>query len=527
MKRQLLISSVLLLTFFNVLGQETIVPGINASKFNGVSLCGHPEQYLYIPAFIKAGDDKKNFSLSNLEPNTLMEENKAMLELPTGYQLLSASFSGANHILFFYDESKKEDVILSVTGENVNKKKTIKHNGDSYIALNSEIPEYFIYVTIDKKGNYEIKKVDLNLETIAEKSYSAPSGTNWDIISVNTGEQGIKITRKESKSDNKYAFAIHTIDPNELSDIDQQTLGNEDIAAYPTFFKSNEGMNYSGGYYYNDGKYTGKPDGVYFAMLSPDGRMEQTAKVPFSQVIEDIKTSEGEKLVKANTSITFVDGFMSPENQSFVLIGQLFTRNDNEGGSKITMGGIVTVNFSEEMKYMFATATDIESYSIELKGNLKEVNNLDLGVWLNNASLLPYKFRVNRPGYPLVAYQSITADNMVNLCFVTIGVKGKHPESLCSIINREPIKKNAYSFNGIKAAQYPAHTYGILRGMHEAPTTLYYQLNNDMLVFYPKPFPPLEDISVNFEPDMVSLHPINEEQPDEQENAEEPTEDSE
>lgn len=506
------------LAFSSSFCQELLVNGIKNNKFHGVVSGGDMEQYMYTASFITPIEGKKNFLIKHVSPQVFVEEQKVELELPESYVLKTSSFAMNNHFLIFYDENKKEDVFITVEGENISKKKTSKHTNDTYIAIITNNSEDFVYATVDKKGNYKLTMIDIALQKKWEKSFSSPSGTTWNIISIKGDMDGISILRKENKSDNKYAFTKHVVSISDGNDMFVKTLGNEDFYPYPTFISSKEGMSFTGGFYYNNGIQTGKPDGVYFALLSPDCNLEQTSKVPFSQVIEDIKNTSGSKLLNDNTSICFLDGYMSHETQSFILIGQLFTSKKTEQGVEIQTGEIITVEFSMEQQYIEATATKIDQQTIKLNGDFEGVNNLDLGIWMKHANLFSYKMTFPSPGYPMIGYITKNKNEPMKFCFKNVGIKQDTAKTLCDPVTKFDRHDLIYEFKGNKAPIYPSINNKIILDHMNPMSVISCELEKDVLYLTKVQTPNLEGITIhrqqqeeNTEPEIIEEESNSEE----------------
>lgn len=489
------------ISFFTSLAQEVVIPNVNQDKFTGLIFGGEMEQAIYLPYFKKNADGKKNFRITRIAQNSLMEEQQTDLEIPDSYQYKALGYGGNARILFFYDADKKQDVIITVQDNNTSKKKTLKSTGNTYIPINSNNPEGLTFLTVSNKGNYKVEMVDVDLETKWEQTFNAPSGTSWDIIHVKSRMEGIEILRKENKSDGHYGFVLHTINGMDGKTISENKIEAEGMHPYPTFFSSKEGMSFTGGYYYSSGKYSDKPDGVFFAMITPEGSLEEVCKVPFSQVIEDVKNSIGSKLTDNNSTIVFTAGYLSHETESYIMVGQLISRKNTENSCSITTGGMVTVKFDMERKYTYATSSKVKNQIFELNNNTESTNIVDLGVWLQNAGLLQFKQFMNMPGNPMIEYQTKNENDIIQLCFKTIGLKADTARQECMDISRMPHKSGVYTFNGIKAPRYPIHKSDVIISPMEIEKVLFYELHPDGLFLFKQPLPPLEDITIEFVPE--------------------------
>jgi len=462
--------------------------------------------YMYVPYFSTNKADKHNFVIKQVNNSNLQEERVTRLELPDTYVLKNSASNGEGYFLCFYDEIKKEDVFITVFNGNIVKKKSSKNSGNIYIPIGAMGSQNFVIVTINSKGNYNIEMLDMEQETKWKKTFSAPSGTSWDIVSVKAKMEGPEIIRKENKSDGKYAFTIHKIQTDNGNEIVQNTIGTDELSAYPTFFSEKDGMGFTGGFYYKNGVYANQPDGVFFAMMMPDGSLNQVVTVPYSQVVEDIKSSLGEKYASGNTAIIFSGGIMAHETQSYIMTGQVITKENKDVGCSIQTGDFVTVKFSFNQKYKGATVVKIPEQTISLTGDVSKTNIVDLGVWLKNASLLNFRYFLSTPGNPIIGYTTKQKDDMVSLCFKNVGLKSDTTQPVCLPVKRLPETTATYKFSGITVPLYPIANHSIFTHPHEFMNVSVYELDKNTLFVRKMPLPPLEKIQIRVEPEKPELH---------------------
>lgn len=500
MKKTIIVILLSLISFSIVHAQEFMIDSIKSSQFIGLQWGGDMNQMLYLPYFTTNKADKKNFIIRQLNPMSFNEEITTRLELPTTYQLKTTAFNGTVHLLIFADDSKKEDVIISVSNGNIIKKKTFKQDGSTYIPFNINSSEQFIVATISDKGNYRIEAMDVNLEPQWKKSYNAPSGTTWNIVSMKTNMVGLEIIRKESKANAAYSFNLQMIQTLNGDEIANTTLKNDEFVAYPTSFSEKDGMKFMSGYYYKNNIFTKSPDAVFFASINPDGNIDRTISVPYSQVIEDLKSTLGNKLSSPESAIVFADGTFSHETQTFFLTGQVITRTIEEGGAKISMSNFVTLKFNMEKGYEGATSIKSKEKNITLKGDLSKTNILDLGVWIKNAGLLSFKYYTRIPGQPLFAYEEIDENNHANLCFKNSGLTKDTNNVMCTPITREPLKQFTFDFPGTIAPSYPTLKHALHVGEHDIMRFTLHELNKEMLLLKKFDMPPFQNMDMIIPP---------------------------
>ncbi|HEY9177300.1 MAG TPA: hypothetical protein VIN07_06395, partial [Flavipsychrobacter sp.] len=268
---------------------------------------------------------------------------------------------------------------------------------------------------------------------------------------------------------------------------------------------------------FTDGIYSANPVGVFFALVTPDGNIERLTTVPYSQVIEDLKNTVGAKLSDNNSTIIFTGGFMAHEIQSFVIVGQLISRQNKDNTATITFGDFVSLKFSMEQKYKGAVSTSYEGSQLVINNISPSTNTIDLGMWLNNASLLPYSHLVNAPGMPIMAYRKYEKGGEANLCFKPLGVKNDTTQPECIMLYRFPQTPAPYEFTGTLAVK-PLLYSAIIPSAHDMNNIATYQLNDNTLLLTKMAIPKLDNIMVPIMPEHIEdREEQNEREPAEQE----------
>ncbi len=517
MKKWLIIPLLLFTATYHTSAQEMVIDSVDNAKFIGVQQGGEMGQFLYIPYFSTNKTDKKNFIIRQLNSQTFTEDQVIRLELPAGYILKSSTFNGSSYLLYFYDEARKEDVFISTTGSDINKKKAVKSTGSIYTLLSGNSPEDFVIVSITGKGDYQVENTGLDLTSKWKKSFSAPSGVDRQVINVSNKMGRLEVLRKDSKNNNKYEFSAHYIQLDSGEDIAQTSFATEESKLYPTFFSEKDGMNFSGGYYFRDAVYSTQPEGVFFAQLTPQGTIEHLVTVPYSQVIEDLKNTVGNKITRENTVVIFTAGYLSHETQNFVMAGQVLAKQQKEGATIIEVGDFVTVKFNIGKEYRGATYTPSENMIVEIKGDLSKTNMLDLGSWMGNSSLLSFSHFVNMPGHPVVAYKKYEKGGESFLCFRTLGVKNDTTRPECMNLHRDLTKTEPYTFGGNLYSR-PVSYRGIIPSTHDFGSLATYELNKNLLLLTKAPLPRLDMLMKPIMPEDIGNTPQHEQPEDDQRN---------
>ncbi len=513
-----ILTGILCLAFLNANAQEGIIDSIKKSSYTGMYQSGEMNEILYLPYFTTNKQNKKNFTISQINTESLQEENVINVELPESYELKTSTFNGAAYILHFYDNSKKEDVLITTELDGNIKGKAQLKGSSQVVLLGGNSPEGFIAIQINKRNGYKVSMFDMDIKPKWEKSFK-PSSGNWDVVGINANIERIMVVRKESSSGNKYVFTTHAIQPEMGETVSESRLQSDEIAPYPTFFTTNEGISISGGVYYNGGMYNeSNPDGVFMSMLAPDGGVEQIMKVPYSQVIEDLKNTVGDNLTKRNSGIAFTSGVFSHELQQYIMVGEIFEISKNERvGGTVTLKDIVLVSFDFELKYKGSRSIALKNKMINLKGDLSKTNKIDIGTWLSRSSITRFKYfyghsanaiaYTNNPdGADKLCYKSTYVDSIDGPCFeITQMIKGN---------------QNTFMFDADEPLKKPVFNYGVLPSAMNVETVTTFEYDGNLLFLRKITAPPLEDFMVDMELANQEHDPPMDEEPP----AEEPQE---
>lgn len=491
---------ILLLALFGATAnaQELMIDSIAPGTMGAVGTAGMMGEVIYIPYFSGSKNAKKNFLIKRINSQNLTEDGTTALEIPKSYKYVASTFNGMSFLLSFYDESKKESVVMLCDAEgNVLNKKSYKTDAIIPYTAGGGM-ENFLMMQPLKSGGYKMEMINDSFKTQWSKSYTPESGNKWEIVEVQARMDKLAVIRKQTNSAGKYKFVMHGIQPETGDNAFLNEMTTQNINPYPTFITENEGMAFSGGFYYKDGVYSNqKPDGIFFSMLTPEGTLNQTVKAPYSQLIEDLKESYGDHFSKNNAGIYFLGGTMLHELPGFMMTGQLYTRKDNNDGTStvFTAKDLVMVRFNLEGEYKGADAYETGEQKATVNGNIAKVSDLELAHWLNQRGFFGLKQIVNGPGTPALAYINKQSEGIDQMCYrkpkrtvKSEWISNPH----CVDIDRapDPNRKLTYNYSANDLTP-PVLTRGIIPGHMEEPMVAY-SLNKNALMIWKVPGPPVE-----------------------------------
>lgn len=518
--------AMLLLTAISAYSQEIVIDSINTNNFNGFYRSGPAGEMLSIPYFKSNQKSGQNFVIKSVNTMDLNEIPPVLLELPQSYNLVSSASGMEGGLLVFYDKAENNYALLIIKENNVVKKKTIKASGNSIKAINGQAPETYVIIEIGKKGDYTLYTYNNQLEEINKKSYSPASGTTWKIVSMETNMEGLQILRKETAKDGKYTFKMIGIATEGLDEAYSQALTVNNINTYPTFITENEGIAMSGGVYYRNGVDKDQnPDGLYVATMTPNGEVEQAMEVPYSQVIEDLKTELGDKLSKKHTGIILTGATISHDLQRYLLAGEVFTRTDNpNGGSTFTTEDIVILGFNFEGKYLGAERIAVPLKKATVKGDVSGISDMDLAVWMNKSGFGSFQSFFNTPVLPSAVYLVTNTNQPNKICMQQTGTLRKELHKACMDI---PLAEGnityTYDYTATAAPVYNFSKLNVLPNKMNMENISYYKIGDNRISILNMPAPSMEEF-MDEETEQLVMKILEEEMNGHEEIADDPEE---
>lgn len=514
--KHILLALTILFASSQLYAQEAVLPGINKVNYSGMYQSGEMGEILLVPYFSKEKVDNKNFFVKRVGAMSLREEETMSLELPESYKLETMGFNMGIYTFIFTDKSKKETVLMTVRESKVLNKKTIDGSA-SWKVLGTMDPESFALVTIKKNGAYTIEAMSADLESKWKKTFN-PEKSSWDVVSMERVMDKIVTVRRLLSDKGFYSYYVHTIQSENGENSTITDLAGQDFQAYPTFFNSSEGMTYVGGYYYKDAIIKGNPTGLFFATLTPEGSMDQVAKIPYSQILESVNKQLGEELTNQNNNIIFTMGGMSMSSPTYTIAGHVFSRQNNTSGTGVFKSkDIIAIRLNDQMEFKKAFVVEVPEQEIQINGDISNVNDIDLAYWMDKNDFLPLKFIKQMEGVPQVAYIKKEGKAPRQLCFTKLFTSKDDTTETCVEASRDIDNANApASFTFSSPYTYNTSTRGILYNNMDPNSLKAYEINNGELMIWGVSLPETEpemDEPMEEEPmdDPIEQEPVDEE----------------
>lgn len=451
--------------------QELLIDSVNQSTFQGIYKADEMGNMNYT-FYRKAGDPSK-LIVRFLDPS-FRDMPGVEVEVPSSYKVISSVFNGQNY-LFVFRNDKNKNVYISFEQNGTILKKVEMPAANSRL-ITTPSPDMYAEMLMTSKSDYELRILDKELNVTSSKKYSANKGS-WEVVNVLPSMDKTFIVRKEGGNDN-FKYTLNAISENGESVFENKVIGNEEYNGYPTFISMNEGGLSVGGYYYTGNKYSDVPIGVFLSKYSPDGDLETTVTIPYSQVIEGIEDGDLKTALANNEDkLYIVSSYQKMDDPpGFGLIGEVFSVKETADKSiSFTKKQLLAITFDMESKFQSVKVIEVPQTTAKIYSvNRKTVNDMDLANYMKENHFLSYRFTPMHSPVPAVfySYQPKESD------FTVLAVKPLSSDTTMLPprtfeLNRNPGPKN-------DQAKSPSFTYPNI----VTPTTGAYLQGPNEIMFY-------------------------------------------
>lgn len=418
--------------------QEFMVDSIAKGTAPYVGSGGDMGQIIYTYYKKSKSPDKLNIDLLDPQMKSMGTLNIDTKDLG---EVISSGTNGQSFAFVFYNKAKKE-ATLYITDPNgqVNNKmslKGIKSIDDKAYVVFGMNPENFILIQETKSG-YAATCYNASLEeqwTKTDDKQLVSIKSNMDVIHI--------LCKEENSGAVKYSVAtLQTEQGSIISNIDMLE-GNDNL--YPLFVNTAEGIGSTGGFYFTGGKGTDKtPEGIYMSSLTPDGKVEQIVKTPYSQVIQDIKSGYAQKLTSGSYKIMLHQATRKMDGTGFVMNGEIYgIKKMADGSARVTIYDIITLYYDPEMKYEKTMVTKKHSKECVVKGDITKRNDIEIGKWVKDKNFFDFRTYKETDAVPNIISTSddshtyqlcarVPGDSVVinGVCFIIDQLAGERDEEL-------------------------------------------------------------------------------------------------
>ena len=391
--KSIILSFILLLSTGLLAAQEVTIEGLSARGFSGVkSING---EFYYTFYFGEKTDNKgmANFILALYDQNLKSVKN-AEIEISKNSELAASAFNGQYFLFIFADLSKKKRTMVTLDKNGIIIKQNVEEDvraalltPDNYPEIHGISENEFVIVRPEKekKFGYEIQRVDKNLNSKWTQSFFPEKGV-WSVEDSKLSGDKLILLRKEKANallGDKHTYSVQSVNLETGEAVYSTALVNEDDGAYPDFIRvDDKGVVATGGMYFKDGKYDDKnSDGLFFALISPDGTISKFSKSSWKKVKDQIKGDFSSDLVGGRTKV-LVEDIIQKKDGNYMVIGETWRKSnssDNTGsGSLRKLGGIGGgSSSSSDSKDKGFTLMDFAFFNFDAKGDLSSIDKVE------------------------------------------------------------------------------------------------------------------------------------------------------
>lgn len=389
----IILSFVLLLSTILLQAQEVTIEGVSARGFSGVkSING---EFYYTFYFGEKTDNKgmANFILAIYDQNLTSIKNTE-IEISKNSELAASAFNGQYFLFIFADLSKKKRTMVTLDKNGSIIKQTVEEDvraalltPDNYPDVHGVNQDEFVIVRPEKekKFGYEIQRVDKDL-TIKWTTSFFPEKGIWSIEDSKLAATKLILLRKEKANalmGDKHTYSVQSLNLETGDAIYTTALVNEDDGAYPDFIRVDEkGEVATGGMYFKDGKYDDKnSDGLFFALIAPNGSISKFSKSSWKKVKDQIKGDFSSDLFGGRTKV-LVEDIIQKLDGNYMVIGETWRKSnsaDNTGTGAIRKlggfgGGSTSTTDSKDKGF---TLMDFAFFNFDATGELSSIDKVE------------------------------------------------------------------------------------------------------------------------------------------------------
>lgn len=290
MRKILLSFSIFFAAVSGAKAQEVSIDSVTG-KFGGVFSAD--DGMLYYTYYVTPKKDDKDslnviFQSYNRDLKFLQ---KCVVKISKNQEIIDLAMGMNNYILLLQDINKKSitKVAFDADGRNIRRMPLSNISADNFKKefrprVFRAMPDGFITVTplTGKKGGYYLDRFNRDFNTKWTKNYVPDNGQCTVMYAASVMDRfAIVINTTE---DGKQTFRLNTYQIDQGDLLSQNTMDEGTDHGIPTFFKSTDITNGTGGLYYEQGIESKKSKGVFFKLFGPAGDIRKTTILPWDSI---------------------------------------------------------------------------------------------------------------------------------------------------------------------------------------------------------------------------------------------------
>lgn len=396
MKKFFLALMVAGITSLSVNAQEVTLEGISGRSFSGVRTINGQIYYTFYFGEKSETKGMANFVLA-LYDQDLKSIKNTNIEISKNSELAASAFNGKYFMFIFADvtKNKRTTVTLDKEGNIVKQKvdedvKAALLMPDNYPVIHGLNEDEFIVLHPEKvkKYGFEVERMDKDLNSKWTKPYFPEHGT-WSIQDsrIVNGKLFILREEKETLLGEKYTYTVQGMNVDNGDQLFATELKNNDDGGFPNFINPTEdGGVITGGMYFKNGKYDDKnSDGLFFAIIAPDGNISKFSKTSWKKVQDQIKGDFSSALFGGKTKV-MVEDIIHKKDGNYMIVTETWRKsndaeNTGDGGLRKLgklggFGGGGSSSSSDPHDKGF-TVMDFAFFNFDANGELASIDKVD------------------------------------------------------------------------------------------------------------------------------------------------------
>ncbi len=440
MKKQILACLVLLVAFTGILSaQEITIESPGARGFSGVkSING---EIVFTTWFGEKTETKGMASfVLKLYDKELKEIKTTEVEISKFSELASSAFTGKYFLFIFVDALKKNrtmvtldaagNVIQKKVEEDVRRALLTEENFPIIHVLNDE--EFILLRPMkEKKFGFDIERLDKDLNSKWTKSHIPEDGI-WKAqdSKVSNGKLYLLREQNPSRSSDNYVYSVQCFNVEDGEQLYSTDLTNGEDGGAPAFIRvTANGEVATGGMYFKNSKYDDKnSDGLFFAIISTDGKVNQFTKKTWDSMKDQISGEFSSALLGGKTKI-MVEDVIKKTDGSYMVICEQFKKANNSSmtgsGAGALLGGgssssstatgpeigftvldFVFFNFDASGKLSGIEVVAKQNKEAKVSGKIASEKGLAIAQYMYGRGFFCYKELIENNGKQIIVYRN-------------------------------------------------------------------------------------------------------------------------
>jgi hypothetical protein len=484
-----------------VFAQEIMLDSVSEKSFGGVRIDQHG-QFIYTQHLVEnpRGNDS-NLVVIGMYDLGLMPLKRIEYAIGPMASVASLSFNGQFFIIILADPANKTRTTVLMDREGGVMKKKDETNlrlailqPDNYPLIFSSLTNDFtvLYPIGEKNAGYELIVYDQELEPRIKKSFVPTEGA-WTIQDMVMDMEKLNILRKEiNAAGDKTSYSLHQVNTMTGETQNIIELKRDDNLITPRSIRLRTGEIITGGTFTKRAN-SSASEGMFITRIDAAGK-QFSHIIPWEILKQAVKSDISSDLANGKMNVFVEDYILRPNNEGYTIIGQAYSKTDDNGVVHVKTGDILLFHLTPEGAPARIDKIDLKPREAIVKGNLAGESDHTINNWLAKRGFFSYSGSSNLGGQPSIAYNAI-ADDQIKAYFSSIdspkndqiqGIDINRVAALTGEKSSQPPSPITYTYS---TARYtPETSSGVILGLDER--TIFFDFRKPKLVIWTQPINP-------------------------------------